>query len=502
MTLGCILVLAAFVRLYRIDGPSLWMDEIGSIEVAAGRGLEHNHLAAGAVQTRQIPLAALTAASPWWKIWTTVAEDVFPPVYYILLRWWMDLFGTGAVAVRSLSALASLGAIVLLFDVCRWLRGPRVALLAAAVMALSPAQINFAQDARPYALLILLGLACCDALVRIQMLGATPRRCAILAICLAATALTHYLAVGALAALAVYAAVCLRGSVRRRALGMFLLAGAFVLSIWGASALRQFHRIPPHQPAFLFAASAHHVRATLLHVIGLPAALLLDSTGAATLPVWALVLLAVIVIIIPILRLRRRRDLLLWVLWLGGTIGILVASDLIRGSIFLRYIRYAMLASPAVCALIATIDWPPRPLLRDGVAWCMLALLALSVAQRLNDPIKSQEDWRQLATDLNSHAAPGELLVFYGGDPWISPGTWLMCISYYLPQSQRPWLILRGPADAALLRQLDARDSLWLIGKYPEQDGPELLPGWQPQMILQNPTAGAACRMVRIARHA
>lgn len=500
--LGFILVIGAFVRFYRIDGPSLWMDEIGSIEVAAGRGLSHNYLPAGIVETRKIPLANLSSALPWWRIWTTVGDDVFPPIYYILLRWWMDLLGTGAMAVRCLSAFASLGAIALLFDVCRWLRGPRVALLAAAAMALSPAQINFAQDARPYALLIFLGLACCDAVIRIEMMGATPKRCAILAFLLAAIALTHYLAIGGIAALAVYAAVRLRGSARIRTLGMFLLAGVFVAVIWGGSALRQFHRIPPGQPAFLFAAGPHHVKATVLPVIGLPAALILDSGQAATLPVAALILFAVIVLVIPVLRLAARRDLLLWVLWLGGTIGILVASDLIRRSSFLQYIRYAILASPAVCALIAMIDWPPRPLLRDALAWCLLAVLGVSVTQHLYDPVISKEDWRQLAVDVNTHAAPDELLVFYGGDPWISPGTWFMCFSYYLPQSQRPWLILHHPADAALLRQLDGRDSLWLIGKHPEQDGPALLPGWQPQMILQNPTAGAACRMVRVSRHA
>jgi hypothetical protein len=493
-----ILAVAAFLRLYRIDGPSLWMDEIGSIEVSAGRGLAHNHLPAGVIQTGQVPLAQLGGALPWWKIWTNVSDDVFPPVYYILLRWWMDVLGSSAAAVRCLSALASVGSIILLFDVCRLLRGPRMALLAAAVMALSPAQINFSQDARPYALLILLGLACCDAVVRIEISGASWRRCGALSFLLAAMALTHYLSLGGLAALAVYAAVRLRGSARGRTLGAFAVAAVFVAVVWGATALRQFHRILPGQPAFLFASGSHHVKATLLHVIGLPAALILDSSQAAALPVAALVLLAVLVLVVPLLRLASRRDLLLWVLWLGGVIGMLAASDLIRGTVFLAYIRYAILASPAVCALIASVDWPPRPLLGDAIAWCLLAFLAVSVAQRLYDPVVSKEDWRQLASDLNAQAGPNELLVFYGADPWISPGTWFMCTSYYLPATQRPWLILHGPANAALLRQLDARNSLWLVGKYPEEDGPQLLSGWEPQSVLRNPTAGAICRMVRV----
>jgi len=474
------------------------MDEIGSIEMATGRGLAHNHLQAGIIEYDQIPLTQLTGALPWWKIWRNVSDDVYPPVFYILLRWWIELLGSGAAAVRSLSALASIGAIAVLFDVCRLLRGPRVGLLAAAIMATSLAQINFAQDARPYPLLILLGMGCCDAVLHIQTSGASWRRCAVLAFLLTAMELTHYFALGAIVALAAYAALRLRGLDRRRTLAAFLIAGAFTAAVWGPTALRQLHQIPAGQPRFLFAAGPHHVRSIFLHIIGLPAELIFDSTQAAAMPAAALILLALIVLVVPVIRLRSRPDLLLWILLLAGTTGMLAGSDLIRGSIFLEYLRYAILAGPAVYALIAAFDWPPRPLLRDALAWCLLVLLAMLVCVRLHDPVASKEDWRQLAIDLNANAAPDDLLVFYGGDPWISPGTWYMCFSYYMPQSHRPWLILHQPADARLLHLLASRHSLWLIGKYPQQDGPALLAGWQPQSILQNPTAGAICRMVRV----
>jgi hypothetical protein len=208
-------------------------------------------------------------------------------------------------------------------------------------------------------------------------------------------------------------------------------------------------------------------------------------------------LLATLIVAIPAARFRRA-NLMLWVLWLAGTVGMLAIVDLVRGSILLEYLRYSILAGPAVYAILAAVAWPPRPLLRDGVAWCTLALLTVLVSHRLRDGVASREDWRQLAADLNAHAAPDDLLVFYGGDPWISPGTWYMCFMYYTPQSHRPWLILHRPADARLLRELASRNSLWLIGKYPQEDGSILLPGWQPQSILRNPTAGAICRMVRV----
>jgi len=52
-----------------------------------------------------------------------------PALYYILLRWWMDALGTGAAAARLLSAIFSLAAAAVFFDVCRLLHGARIALL-------------------------------------------------------------------------------------------------------------------------------------------------------------------------------------------------------------------------------------------------------------------------------------------------------------------------------------------------------------------------------------
>ena len=122
----------------------------------------------------------------------------YPPLYHIVLRWWIDLFGNSTAATRALSAVFSLGAIYDLFDICRLLHRPGTALVAAALMALSPAQLDFAQQTRSYAMLILLALACADVLVRIELRGATPRRLALLALLAAATMLTHYFAIGAL----------------------------------------------------------------------------------------------------------------------------------------------------------------------------------------------------------------------------------------------------------------------------------------------------------------
>ncbi len=198
---------------------------------------------------------------------------------------------------------------------------------------------------------------------------------------------------------------------------------------------------------------------------------------------------------LPLVRLIRRRDLLLWVLWGLGTIGFVAAMDLARQTTLVGYMRYTILASPAIYAVIAAFDWPRQNILRNAVAIAAIGLLAIVAIQRSVDGVPAKEDWRKLADDINQFAGPDDLLVFTNRDPWVSSGTWYMGYKYYATDSHRPWLILNGRADAKLLDQLRPRSCLWLIGLYPEIQGPDLLPGWRPEAVI-NSSAGGVCRMI------
>ena len=182
-----------------------------------GRGSVHDQLPPNVIRMDQPDLTGPAGAAPWWSICTHLGGVTHPPLYFVVLRWWIDLFGDGAAATRSLSAIFSLAAILVFFNVCRFLHGPRIALLGAILMALAVAQIDFAQDAHGYTLLILLGLCAIDLLLRIELQGVSVVRLAGLAICCTAAALTHYFAAGALPALVAYAAIRLpsRGTGKR-----------------------------------------------------------------------------------------------------------------------------------------------------------------------------------------------------------------------------------------------------------------------------------------------
>ncbi|HKP91093.1 MAG TPA: glycosyltransferase family 39 protein, partial [Thermoleophilaceae bacterium] len=81
-----------------------------------------------------------------------------PPLYYVLAWLWTRPFGTGEVGVRSLSALLGTATIPVAYAVGRRLVSVRAGLIVAALAASSPLLVWYAQEARSYALLILLSV--------------------------------------------------------------------------------------------------------------------------------------------------------------------------------------------------------------------------------------------------------------------------------------------------------------------------------------------------------
>jgi mannosyltransferase len=79
-----------------------------------------------------------------------------PPLYYLLAFGWSKLFGTGEVGLRSLSALLGTATVPAAYAAGRALVSDRVGLAAAALVSVNPFLIWYSQEARSYALLVLL----------------------------------------------------------------------------------------------------------------------------------------------------------------------------------------------------------------------------------------------------------------------------------------------------------------------------------------------------------
>ena len=130
----------AVLRLYLLADKSIWLDEAFSIALS-GRELDE-------------------------LLRLTVLTDTHPPLYYILLKYWMVL-GHSEGVVRLLSALFSTAAIPVMYLLGQALYQERDAgLLAATILAFSPFQIWYAQEARMYAMLTFFILASAYFLIR------------------------------------------------------------------------------------------------------------------------------------------------------------------------------------------------------------------------------------------------------------------------------------------------------------------------------------------------
>ena len=92
------------------------------------------------------------------RLGTVLWKDVHPPTYTLILIAWTDLFGDSELAVRMPSLLCGLGSLLLLWFIARRWMGPLQALLASALLALSPPHIWYSYENKVNMMLLLLTL--------------------------------------------------------------------------------------------------------------------------------------------------------------------------------------------------------------------------------------------------------------------------------------------------------------------------------------------------------
>lgn len=130
-SLAVVTLLALGVGLFRIGVPSPWVDE---------------------------SVTVLVVRRPWAGI-TALLQGADAPLvpYYLVAKAWAGMLGwlPTLVAVRSLSAVATAVSVAALFVLVTRMNGIRTALLAALLLTSLAGFSRYAQEARPYALLIM-----------------------------------------------------------------------------------------------------------------------------------------------------------------------------------------------------------------------------------------------------------------------------------------------------------------------------------------------------------
>ena len=124
-----LLVAATVIRFLYLAGKPFWFDEGFSVEVARIRWSDFLHLL-------------------WWR-------EANMALYYFLLRIWLH-FGQGPFFIRSLSVLMAAATLPAIYWLARLLYDRRVALIAAALFTFNAYNVRYAQEARSYALFLLL----------------------------------------------------------------------------------------------------------------------------------------------------------------------------------------------------------------------------------------------------------------------------------------------------------------------------------------------------------
>ena len=208
LALCATVLIAAALRVYKLDYQSLWSDEIFSL-ITTDPNLSVS------------------------EFWARVRTDTHPPIYYLLLRLSSSVFGQSELAARAPSAVFGILTLcaAAMLPGSSLSRGTRLAL--PLLIAASPAAAWYDRETRPYALLLLLStlitLAC------LRFVGAMPgdaskarRAMTTLTAASVLASFTHYF--GFLVAAAAFTTCFLLTGRRRKAIVAF--AGCSVLALF------------------------------------------------------------------------------------------------------------------------------------------------------------------------------------------------------------------------------------------------------------------------------
>jgi len=98
------------------------------------------------------------ASRTFLRVIQKLATGVHPPLYHITMHFWLKYFGKSEIALRSFSVIVGVIAIPVAYWAGKRIYDRRTGLIAAGLIALSPFQIWYSQEARMYTLLFLGGL--------------------------------------------------------------------------------------------------------------------------------------------------------------------------------------------------------------------------------------------------------------------------------------------------------------------------------------------------------
>ncbi len=124
----------------------------------------------------------------------TLNNEANPPLYYLLLHFWIQLFGIGLVAVKSLNIIISIGTAIVLFKLTKKIGNFWFVVFVSVCFLFSNLHFDFSHEIRAFQLVLFLTVASCYSFI--QFLETKNRKWLYLLIFInAALPYTHYNAV-------------------------------------------------------------------------------------------------------------------------------------------------------------------------------------------------------------------------------------------------------------------------------------------------------------------
>jgi mannosyltransferase len=370
---AALLVVAVVLRFWTTS--DLWLDEALTVNISG------------------LPLERIPEA---------LRQDGAPPLYYLLLHGWIRLFGSGPLAVRSLSGIMATAALPLAWLLGRRLAGRWGAWALLTMLAASPFAVRYATEARMYSLVVLLTLVGA-LLLPAAVARPSPLRLAGVAVVSGLLLLTHYWSFYLLAA--VMAVLAFHGGRAARRVLCSVAAGVILFLPWVPSFLFQLlHTGTPWGVPANFQAMVNAVGEFAGGASNQGRALGLLFFGLAGLGVLGR----------PIdrhrieLDLRTRPHARAAAAAFAGTLVLAIATGYVTGNAYHgRYAAVVFVPFLMLLTLGLTTFADPRVRL-----WMLVSVIVLGLAASLPNVATNRTQAGEIARAIRARAAPGDLIVY------------------------------------------------------------------------------------------
>ena len=366
-----LVLFGVLLRLYGLEEKIVWHDEVATRVLAAGatmaaqmQGLYHGQVMA---VSQVLQYQQVQQATSVLELIVDLArhDPQHPPLYYLLAKLWVDLWGDSVYVLRTLSVLFSALSLPAMYWLLRELKASRrAAALALLLMCVSPLFILYGQEAREYALWSLALLSSSAALLRALRLSVGPasaaRRAWLLYGCCLLVAVYTSLSTLSLILVQVLYVACITRLQWTRALYGFIVSLSTVGLLFLPWALNLLRNFDAFSASMAWSSVIVIPRTAVLRILSLNVTRNVfdfwpDVVQDQWLPITASVACttAVVCAAVWVLRYARRETRLYLVLLLVLPTSLLLVPDLLFGGIRSSNARYLMPVWLGVIAVLA-----------------------------------------------------------------------------------------------------------------------------------------------------